>query len=96
MTYQRILVPVDGSPTSNAGLREAIRLAKGQEATLQLVHVADQHFVATLGLEAAAGIDELIASVTQAGHRILRNAERIGRFARSHGRRYGFRVAVGP
>ena len=23
MTYQRILVPVDGSPTSNAGLREA-------------------------------------------------------------------------
>ena len=26
--YQRILVPVDGSPTSNAGLAEAIKLAK--------------------------------------------------------------------
>ncbi|MFY1972465.1 universal stress protein, partial [Achromobacter dolens] len=25
--YQRILVPVDGSPTSERGLQEAIRLA---------------------------------------------------------------------
>jgi nucleotide-binding universal stress UspA family protein len=76
MTYQRILVPVDGSPTSSAGLREAIRLAKGQGASLQLVHVADQHFITAMGMEGASGIDDLIASVTRAGHRILRNAER--------------------
>jgi len=76
MTYRRILVPVDGSPTSNAGLREAIRLAKGQETALQLVHVADQHFIAAMGMETASAIDELIAGVTQAGHRILRKAER--------------------
>jgi nucleotide-binding universal stress UspA family protein len=79
MTYQRILVPVDGSPTSNAGLREAIRLAKGQGASLQLVHVADQHYLTMVGIEGASAIDELMASVTQAGKRILRNAERVVR-----------------
>jgi nucleotide-binding universal stress UspA family protein len=76
MTYKRILVPVDGSPTSNAGLREAIRLARGQGAALRLVHVADQHYVAMMGVESATAIEELMAGVTQAGRRILRNAER--------------------
>ena len=36
--YQRILVPVDGSPTSNAGLTEAIKLAKLTGARLRLLH----------------------------------------------------------
>jgi len=31
--YQRILVPVDGSPTSNAGLEEAIKLDSLFQAT---------------------------------------------------------------
>jgi nucleotide-binding universal stress UspA family protein len=79
MSYKRILVPVDGSPTSNAGLREAIRLAKAQGASLQLVHVADQHYIAMMGLESATAMDELIASVTQAGKRVLRTAERFVR-----------------
>lgn len=39
--YQRILVPVDGSPTSNAGLEEAIKLAKLTGARIRLVHVLD-------------------------------------------------------
>jgi len=39
--YQRILVPVDGSATSEAGLAEAIRLGKLTGATLRLVHVVD-------------------------------------------------------
>lgn len=81
MTYQRILVPVDGSPTSTAGLQEAIRLAKGQGATLQLVHVADQHYVTMMAMESATGIDQLMAGVVQAGKRILRNAEAIARKA---------------
>ena len=40
--YKRILVPVDGSETSNKGLGEAIRLGKLTGATLRLVHVVDQ------------------------------------------------------
>jgi nucleotide-binding universal stress UspA family protein len=40
--YQRILVPVDGSPTSNRGLDEAMRLARLTGAQLRLVHVVDE------------------------------------------------------
>ncbi len=39
--YQRILVPFDGSPTSEHGLDEAIRLAKLTGATLRIIHVID-------------------------------------------------------
>lgn len=79
MAYKRILVPVDGSPTSNAGLREAIDLAKGQEASLQLVHVVDYHYLVMTGLEAGAYIDDLMASLVQSGRRILKRAEELAR-----------------
>jgi len=39
--YNRILVAVDGSDTSNLALKEAITLAKGQHSTLRLFHVID-------------------------------------------------------
>lgn len=39
--YQRILVPVDGSATSNAALHEAIRFAQQHKAMLKLVHVIE-------------------------------------------------------
>lgn len=37
--YQKILVPVDGSATSNYALQEAIKLAQHHHAQLELVHV---------------------------------------------------------
>ena len=40
--YQRILVPIDGSSTSQRGLREAISLAKLTGGRLRLMHVIDQ------------------------------------------------------
>ena len=40
--YQRILVAVDGSPTSRRALCEAIGLAKDQHAQLLLLHVLDE------------------------------------------------------
>lgn len=40
--YKRIIVPVDGSPTSVRGLDEAIGLAKVTGAAIRLVHVLDQ------------------------------------------------------
>ena len=40
--YQRILVPIDGSAPSQAGLEEAIRLARAGNARLLLVHVMDE------------------------------------------------------
>jgi nucleotide-binding universal stress UspA family protein len=39
--YQRIMVAVDGSETSQRGLQEAIHLAKDQKARLAIVHVID-------------------------------------------------------
>ena len=40
--YQRILVPIDGSATSDLGLNEAIRLAQLTHARLHLIHVIDE------------------------------------------------------
>jgi nucleotide-binding universal stress UspA family protein len=39
--YKRILVAIDESATSDLALREAINLAKDQNAVLQVVHVVD-------------------------------------------------------
>jgi nucleotide-binding universal stress UspA family protein len=39
--YGRILVPIDGSATSNLALKEAIKLATEQRSVLRLVHVVD-------------------------------------------------------
>jgi nucleotide-binding universal stress UspA family protein len=52
--YQRILVPIDGSSTSNRGLEEAIRLAKLTQGRLRLFHVIDELSFA-LAMDAYAG-----------------------------------------
>ena len=75
MGYKRILVPVDGSPTANAGLREAIALARAQDAELQLVHVVDQHSLVMMGGEAIVHMDEMMAGLTRAGQAVLRKAK---------------------
>jgi len=68
--YKRILVPVDGSPTATRGLREAIRLAKGHDSTLRLLHVVDR-LPLTQGMEPPAIIEELLRSAERAGHAVL-------------------------
>ncbi|KCV62797.1 universal stress family protein [Bordetella bronchiseptica 99-R-0433] len=40
--YQRILVPIDGSPTSELGVHEAIRMARLAHARIRLIHVVDE------------------------------------------------------
>ena len=45
--YNRILVAVDGSDTSNLALKEAIKLAKDQHSLLRLVHAVDLTLVYT-------------------------------------------------
>jgi len=40
--YKQILVAVDGSDASNLALKEAIKLAKDQQAALRLIHVVDE------------------------------------------------------
>lgn len=58
--YQRILVPVDGSPPSNRGLAEAIKLAKLTGARLRLINVVDVFVVAMeVGVDAGYAGDIL-------------------------------------
>lgn len=40
--YERILVPIDGSDTSQFGLQEAMRVAKLAHARIRLIHVIDE------------------------------------------------------
>jgi nucleotide-binding universal stress UspA family protein len=51
--YQRILVPLDGSATSDRGLDEAIAIARLSGGSLRLLHVLDE-LVFTTGFEAGA------------------------------------------
>jgi nucleotide-binding universal stress UspA family protein len=70
--YQRILVPVDGSATSNCGLDESIRLAKLTGARLRLIHVVDSLIFST-GMECATG--DIVGVLVDAGAQILSEAQ---------------------
>jgi nucleotide-binding universal stress UspA family protein len=70
--YQRILVPVDGSPTSNAGLDEAIRLAELMGARIGLVHVVDGNLFG-IGFETCVG--DVAGMLSEAGAEILAKAK---------------------
>ncbi len=81
MVYKRILVAVDGSPTSNAGLEEALRLAKDQGATVGLLHVIDELGIVTApeGLINAGAMFDVLR---QGGEQIMK---RIAALVRKRG-----------
>jgi nucleotide-binding universal stress UspA family protein len=74
--YERILVPVDGSDTSNRGLQEAIRLSKALGGELRLVHIVDDSPLA-LNPEAGIAAAPLVADFAQAGRSILEEARQV-------------------
>ncbi len=79
--YKRILVPIDGSHTSQRGLTEAIRLAKHHKARLRLIHVVDV-FIVALPLESGRYADEIQKSFREDGRRLVNKAEAL---VRKHG-----------
>jgi len=81
MVYKRIFVPVDGSPTSIAGLNEALRLARNQKAKLRLIHIVDQRMVFST-VETGMNIDPVLDALKSGGERIL---ERAAKLAASRG-----------
>lgn len=73
--YQRILVPVDGSDTSNKGLDEAVKLAKLTGAVIRLVHVVDSLSLA-IGVEPfGAYSSDVVEAMRAAGNKILENGK---------------------
>ena len=73
--YQRILVPIDGSPTSSRGLDEAIRIAQLTGGALRLIHVADEISVA-FAMNAYAGVPgDWTERIRADGARLLEEAQ---------------------
>ena len=75
--YKRILVAIDGSATSDLALREAIELAKNQNAMLRLVHVVDVTPPAYMTVETASAVAihfplaEYQQALQEAGEKLL-------------------------
>jgi nucleotide-binding universal stress UspA family protein len=76
MVYKRILIPVDGSPTSMAGLREALRLAKNQKAKVRLINIVDELMIFS-SAEAGLNIEPVIESMKRGGKRVLARAAKL-------------------
>jgi nucleotide-binding universal stress UspA family protein len=72
--YQRILVPVDGSDTSSAGLREATRLAKMTGGQLRLLHVVDDLPYVLSGDAALSMAGDLFDLLFTAGKSLLEDS----------------------
>ncbi len=75
--YQRILVALDGSDTSDLALREAIKLAKALGANLRLIHVVDA--APSYGMSGSSSFySEYKAQLCEAGKDLLAKcAERV-------------------
>ena len=67
--YKRILVPIDGSVTSNAGLDEAARLSKLCGASLRLIHIVDPTAFTTGHEALGPKTGQEIAAIVAAGPR---------------------------
>lgn len=72
--YQKILVPIDGSETSMAGLKEAVKLAKSQGGQIRIFHVVNE-FVLDYSYGAGFYGTDLIESLREEGKQIVRRAE---------------------
>ena len=72
--YHRILVPLDGSPTGEAGLRHAIDLASALKAKLVLLHVMDD-FALTMGMSSVTSYDTMRDALRQYGQHALDRAQ---------------------
>jgi nucleotide-binding universal stress UspA family protein len=70
--YRRILAAVDGSDAGAAGLREALRLAKGEGAELCIVHVVNEALPYT-PLAGAPPIN-FLDILQESGRRVLEHA----------------------
>ena len=76
--FKRILVAIDGSDASKAGLKSAIRLAIDQQATLFALHVVDNAALAInveSGYVPAGYVDSLYEGLRESGQGTLARAE---------------------
>ena len=77
--YQRILVAIDGSDTSNLALEEAIKLAKDQHSALRLFHVVD--LTMAYSLVEAPHVFEYQKAMETAGQQVVAECSAVARKA---------------
>jgi len=68
--FKRILVPIDDSPASSAGLRTALDLARDQKARLRLLHLA-KNIPARRRKAEGMTARELFEAMTEQGKKLL-------------------------
>ena len=77
--FSKILVAVDGTPTSNRGLAAAVGLTKEQGATLYVLHVIDELVLAPMldgtATGAAEYVETMLDSIRKSGREIVANAQ---------------------
>lgn len=72
--YQRILVPVDGSPPANKALAAALQMAKDFNGRVRLIHVVDE-LAGLSGYDLYGGYPgDLLEIMRENGHKILDEA----------------------
>lgn len=72
--YKHILCPVDGSAASNAGMHEAIKLAKEQNAELHFLHVIDT-YIPIVDMSGDFNVTYMIDILRDNGRKIIQMAE---------------------
>lgn len=79
--YKRILVPVDGSATSNRALTTALQMARDAGGRVRLVHVVDE-LAYLAGYDQFGGYSgELIKAMQDNGARVINDAMAIAQAA---------------
>lgn len=73
--FKRILVPVDGSPTSMAAVGKAIGMAQSFGAAVTLVCVIDPYPFSGVGTDFAYGQAEYLSLAMAQAHRSIHDAE---------------------
>jgi len=80
--YRRILVPVDGSTSSNLGLKHALNLAKDQRARVRVLNVVDEMAVLPMMYGYPDDINTVIESMREAGKKAIDEGGALARKAR--------------
>jgi nucleotide-binding universal stress UspA family protein len=80
LMYQKILVAVDGSPTSLRGLAEAIKVAKAMRGQLKLVHVVNELVIAAEYVPSVY-YEPVLVSLRDSGIKVLEQAMAIAKRA---------------
>lgn len=78
--YEKILVAVDGSPTSLRGLDEAIKVAKAMHGRLLLVHVVNELVLAAEYVPTVY-YEPVLVSLRESGVKVLEQAMKVARGA---------------